>query len=209
MFYFIVFRPADLQSNLLIDFLQSFTLCEFAAITVLFWGGSMIILHGDYILKIAEILQCISCIYYFGVFFVNQSFFCINALKISIFHTNIRVEWQDGTCDGKNPWVGLSWANGTLFSQLWSCSIDSHGNTDEGPSTLYILCSFSIHYLFIWKCTPFSWASQKCHLREMASSEKLRVKNQSLWDKNITDEDLIWKTDIVCYYSYSTSFVEV
>lgn len=52
---------------------------------------------------------------------------------------NSTVKWQDGTCDGKNQWVGLSWANGTLFSQLQSSSIDSHGNIDEGPSTLYLL----------------------------------------------------------------------
>lgn len=103
-----------------------------------FLGGGFhddILYHEDYALKIAEILQCIP-----SLFFVNQSFLAsVPLLMIPIFHMNIKVKWQDGTCDGKNPWVGLSWANGTLFSQLWSCVIDSHGNTDEGPSTLYLL----------------------------------------------------------------------
>lgn len=65
-------------------------------------------------------------------------------------------------------------------------------------------CSFSIHYLFIWKCTPFSWASQKCHLREMASSGKkteLMGQKHYWWTSD--------KEDGLCYYSYSTCFVEV
>lgn len=115
--------------------------------------------------------------FYEGFFFF---FFCINAWKISIFHMNIRVKWQDGTCDGENPWVGLSWANGTLFSQLWPCSIDSHGNTDEGPSTLYLpllpLYPRSF-YMEIYSICP---GFEKWHPREMASSWRLCVEKPEL-----------------------------
>lgn len=205
MFYFIVFCLADLlQSNLLIDFLQSFTLCKFAAITVLFLGGG----PWSYCMEI--ILSKLQKSYNVSLVFLWIKVFFASMLRRSLFFI----------------WT-LEWSGKMEHAIERTLEWDSHGQMEPssanyGPVQLIPMvtqmkdqalcissCSFSIHYLFIWKCTPFSWASQKCHLREMASSGKLCVKNQSLWEKNITDEDLIWKTDIVCYYSYSTCFVEV
>lgn len=143
-------------------------------------------------------------------FFVNQSFFFASMLRRSLLFI----------------WT-LVWSGKMEHAMERTLEWASHGQMEPssanyGPVQLIPMvtqmkdqalcispCSFSIHYLFIWKCTPFSWASQKCHLSEMASSGKLCVKNQCLWDKNITDEDLIRKTYILCYYSYSTCFMEV
>lgn len=76
--------------------------------------------------------------------------------------------------------MGLSWANGTLFSQLWSCSIESHGNTDEGPSTLYLpllpLYPRSFYMEMYSICPGF----KKCYPREMASSWRLCVEKPEL-----------------------------
>lgn len=127
---------------------------------------------------------------------------------------NSTVKWQDGTCDGQSPRVGLLWANGTLFSQLQSSSIDSHGNTDEGPSTLYLLLLLLYPHLFIWKCTPFSWASPT----EMASRrngwefvwknrtqgipEKKKEKKHYRWDdiKNGSERDIVYLfTNYTCF----------